>query len=503
MTPLLLLLIGCGGVQLIQPEEPPVQAAPEARAVPDAVPVQAVVGTSGSGASVVFDGNVDTAWEPQGAPAMEGLLVRFEESIDARRVEITPCSRAERFEVTDYVNGRVNNSGAAVDGATVLELPSGIGMRHWFMRIDAATGPACVAELVFSGEESMAFTAPTRMTATVEASSTLEPEQPYLVDFLFDGRLDFGWVEGADGDGIGEIVTVTLDESVQVAGLQLWNGYQRSPDHFARNARARRLRLSADGGPWTDLDLADASGMQTARLLVPLRGRELRLAIDSSYPGSQYTDLVVSELRFLGRDGPFGIEVSGQTARLRQQLRSLQEQPVAEVLDAPWTSLCDGDEVAASTFKLRSNHSFVWYETQDVTDPETEKTTSRDEVFDGAWVFDKVADGWSELRLYGRRNRTEESWKPYAPVESDEQVRVAGGRVRLARVASLDDSQLRAWLDQWQSGPLARQIACVAQPDPEADPVPLATVRESLVAADALIVTGAAMSDLLVPAKRD
>jgi hypothetical protein len=467
--------------------------------------VQAVVGTSGTDATAVLDGILTTAWVPEGDPAAEGLLVRFEDTAPVRSVQITPCAEAGVLNVTDYVNGRMNHSRARVDDVTTLELPGGVDVRTWFMRIDDASGSGCVAELMFTGDSPMAFSAPERRPGLVEASSTLEPEAPYLVDFLFDSRLDFGWVEGADGDGLGEMVTVTLEEPIQLAGIQVWNGYQRSPDHYARNARARRVRLSADGSPWTDLELRDVSGAQVASLLVPLRGKEIRLALESAWPGSQYSDLVLSELRFLGPDGPFSIQVEGEASRVRMLKRSLESKPLGTVLDTLWTSRCDGDAAVRSTFKLRSNNSFVWYEHRTVHDEETDETSERQEVFDGAWVLDGEKDDWTTIRLYGRRNRTEETWKPYASSATEEQVRVAGGRVRVARVSDLSSSAFEAWFTRWAQGPLLEQLACLAEADADADApmAPTPELKQALEAAGAVIVDGAAMSDLLVRRPRD
>ncbi|MFT4624120.1 MAG: hypothetical protein ACI8PZ_002779, partial [Myxococcota bacterium] len=357
-----LLAMACAGVDLVAPEPNLADDVEPAPAPVKAKAVQAIVGTSGSDPAVVLDGDLATGWTPEGDAMGEGLLVRFEGSAAVRRVEITPCSDSGVLEVSDYVNGRANASGLQVGGATTLELPAGIDVNTWFVRIDAATGSGCIAELAFGGDSPMAFKPPRRLPALVEASSTLEPEDAYLVEYLFDGRLDFGWVEGADGDGPGEIVTVTLQEAVVLDGIEIWNGYQRSADHFTRNARAKRVRLSTDGGPWTDLDLKDTGDAQRATLLVPMRGKELRVALDASYPGSQYSDLVLSELRFIDRKGPFSVEAGTEVPRVRANKRAQEGKPIADVMDRQLRSLCDGEEAARATFKLRSNNSFVWYE---------------------------------------------------------------------------------------------------------------------------------------------
>jgi hypothetical protein len=46
---------------------------------------------------------------------------------------------------------------------------------------------------------------------------------------------------------VGEWLTVTLSEPIELTAIELWNGHQRSQEHFRQNARASRLSLSVDG----------------------------------------------------------------------------------------------------------------------------------------------------------------------------------------------------------------------------------------------------------------
>ncbi len=87
---------------------------------------------------------------------------------------------------------------------------------------------------VIKGEQCSGFGA-----FTVCASSVLAPwrDVTYGPANMFDDRLDTAWVEGADGDGIGERFTVKFDTVTAINGVSLLNGYHKSNELFHKNGR--------------------------------------------------------------------------------------------------------------------------------------------------------------------------------------------------------------------------------------------------------------------------
>lgn len=71
---------------------------------------------------------------------------------------------------------------------------------------------------------------------------------------LFDGGKDSAWVEGVDGDGLGEQVWFTVDRGT--ADLILTNGFARNASLFQKNNRVKRLEATL----WA---AATVSGMAT------------------------------------------------------------------------------------------------------------------------------------------------------------------------------------------------------------------------------------------------
>ncbi len=487
LTSMLLQLLGCGGIELERPSAPSTTAQDAPTGAPDAIRLQALLLSSGTGAEAVLDGDPTTSWRPKGDPVAEGMLFRFEEPTPIRGVTLTACSGTPAFRVTDFVDGAPNHTEQTEQGGVptslAIEAPT---LTTWsFEVVEADADEICVSEIAFEGESPIELLLPRTLPGVVEASSTLEPEQAYHPDFLFDGRLDRGWVEGATGHGAGEIVTILLDRPIQLVGLELWNGYQRSPEHFDKNSRARRLRLSADGNPWTELDFSDEMGLQRATFTVPLRATEVRVALDAAFPGSSYEDLVLSELRLVDRDGPLTVDPQTTEIRERQLLRRLRGKPLADIVDTEWRSHCRAPGRMDSTLKIRSNHTFAQTSVE-VLGPGDERVPRRERL-EGTWTIEDLDGAWSTILLYGRR--TVSGPEPSGD-EAKESPRPTGGRVRVARVGDMDAPAFDKMLHTLR----ARQEG--EFPCPWDSQTPEQEVRDGLAGASAVLFDGRALSDI-------
>ena len=149
-----------------------------------------------------------------------------------------------------------------------------------------------------------------------EATSVLAPQgdNAYDVLQLYDGSARTAWVEGAEGDGVGERLTFEIlpngDDSseadgspVPLWGLELVNGYAKSEAAWAANGRIRELAMAINGEPVRILRLLDTSDIQTASLgegLLIGPGDVITLEIRSVYPGSRYQDTALSEFVWHG-----------------------------------------------------------------------------------------------------------------------------------------------------------------------------------------------------------
>jgi len=459
--------------------------------------LQALTPTSGANPSAVLDGDAKTGWVPVGDPRDEGLLFRFETPIRMNAIAVAPCANvvgsirleisADGNEVATIV-ARNHGKEEPLDHAP---LPGGEhGLRSVFLRIaepDPSRTRPCISEVAFlMGETRLALRPPRSVPGRVTASSTLAPVDAYHPSYLFDGRLDFGWVEGAKGLGEGEWVGVHLDRPAEMSALEIWNGYQRSEDHFRKNARARKVSLEADGKRVAVFPLKDAMGSQKLALPAPVQASDLKLVVEEATAGTRYPDLVISELRFWDSSGPFTVATQDAPEREAALKAEIGTGPLAKLVDRRLSAVCGAgrsSEDASRTLKLRTNHTFVGYDERAVGGGR------RKDVSDGVWVPTRAAGPWAEIELYGRRHRVETSWRAYEEAAARETDRIIGGRVELARLEDLGAAGFAALIAEWKKGPARLQAACVTD---------AAARFDELARRGGLVVRGPAFTDLLV-----
>ena len=93
-------------------------------------------------------------------------------------------------------------------------------------------------------------------------SSELDPVNPfedlgkYGGHNLFDRDPATAWVEGVDGDGIGESVTIEAGETLEEA-INRRNGYQKSQGTFEGNSRVKKLRVTLYAGFMLPMDMTE------------------------------------------------------------------------------------------------------------------------------------------------------------------------------------------------------------------------------------------------------
>ena len=153
----------------------------------------------------------------------------------------------------------------------------------------------------------------------VRASSTLQSDKDpgrYGPANLLDGRLDTAWCEGVDGDGVGQSITLDL-QNVAVSSVGLANGYVKSDGIYKGNNRIKTVKMV----------LLDENGERHEETVeLPQRefgqyipgaeasiidwlmdygdgyftGTSLTLTIEEVYPGNKYRDTCISEIYLLG-----------------------------------------------------------------------------------------------------------------------------------------------------------------------------------------------------------
>lgn len=117
------------------------------------------------------------------------------------------------------------------------------------------------------------------------------------------------WVEGVDGDGIGEYLTYKFrGGSPRVTQIIVVNGYVKNQNVFKENSRVKKLKVYKDNKPIAILELKDMMGEQVFEIGTLGDNREnapawsLKFEILEVYKGDKYDDTVISEIYFNGID---------------------------------------------------------------------------------------------------------------------------------------------------------------------------------------------------------
>lgn len=146
----------------------------------------------------------------------------------------------------------------------------------------------------------------------VSASSALEAqgECSYEAGNILDRDRKDAWVEGADGNGIGENVTITKSydigtdsegyDCIFFTDLCIVNGYARDEETFKNNGRVKTLKMYFNDEYVCDLELEDTMKPQyisLSGLHLSAQNKEestFRFEIADVYPGDKYEDTAIT-----------------------------------------------------------------------------------------------------------------------------------------------------------------------------------------------------------------
>ncbi len=441
--------------------------------------LQALVVTSGDHAQDMLDSNKKTGWQPSGDPDLEGALFRFEKPTRLGYVIVTPCSSSSDFGVIPFVNS-VRGKWSRVSGATkiVLSNPKKVSIRSLFLRLDNAKPGACIAQIDFYRDEDRLDVLPPReVDATIEVSSTLKPEAAYHKSYLFDQSVDYGWVEGVAGLGVGESIVIRFAQPHEISGIQIYNGYQRSRDHFLKNARVAKIKISADGSKTDVMAVSDKMGPSLLRWESGGKVKDITMEIAAAKPGTKYKDLVISELRLMDKKGFFTVKTNARQALVSALKKDTKGGPLASLLDRSLESYCRllsesaqiSEDAKLGDFglrklKLRSNYRFVYY-SQIAVDDEANIVS---ESIEGIWVpISKKEKGgkktgpWSRIRLYARKQHVgQDIDESYEVITGNTKTSIVGGTLKIAFIKSLGRKGFLDLLRKWDKSPAAFKGQC-------------------------------------------
>jgi len=384
----------------------------------------------------VFDGDSATYWATMpGAAPDEGLYFSFENPIDIEYMIVEAVPGNSDFEEIRYIQVYFNgNEGAARSpGSPVSTFRM---VKSVFVKVYETESmhsdeqgiryqrdvPVAISDIMITvmGDEGIAIPLTIlpiqEAGGRVEASSSLQPDEAYCPDFLFDSRPAFGWADGnVDDSGEGESLTFNFDESQHIEQIKIWNGYHRSRTHYDHNERAALISFGLEGETPTEYSLDDTMEPQIIYLEEPLDGSSFVMDFLEVYPGDVYKDLVISELRFYDGENWFVMDTGGNEDRKLELLQWAGECDAGAFIDRQiFADSSDVFNYDRQSLVIRSNGSFIIWK-------QDERHDSRERTYaDGNWQI--IND--STLRIFGRVHRLasyeQDSYDPYAGTWSDQ-----------------------------------------------------------------------------------
>ena len=137
--------------------------------------------------------------------------------------------------------------------------------------------------------------------SSMGASSFLhENENEHAAGDAFDEDDSTAWIEGVEGQGVGEDWYMRWNQTCLVKGIKIKAGYQKDEDTYYKNSRPKMISLdfSRGMGRQQKYVLDDVDGEQIIRFEKPEKFSEISIIIESVYEGSEYDNTCITEVEF-------------------------------------------------------------------------------------------------------------------------------------------------------------------------------------------------------------
>lgn len=375
----------------------------------------------------IFDGKSSTSWQSKkGAGSDEGIMLLFQNKIFIKKIAIEDFQGDGIANVNDLIlygddvpcgKGRMGESINLGDTYSALFIRFGKTDNTIEVKVEDEAKKGVVRkfsnshavgiqEIKMWDEDGKEYrlVLPRKVSAKITASSTLEQSLKYGVSNLFDNQKTTAWVEGVDGNGINEQLTFELNDKVNIDEVQIWNGYQRSPNVYQTNARLKGFSFGEVGGKAYEYTLRDDDAGQKIDLRVPLKN-SFSLKINSAYDGSKYQDMAISEILFFENGVPLQLNKGESVGKddLSQKAQGTNLELILDMRIANEMDYGPSGFYADRSIILRSDGTFSLYMTEKLY-PETEGGDSEtyETLANGTWEIQSAKASKSIIKLTGK-----------------------------------------------------------------------------------------------------
>ncbi|KXX69647.1 hypothetical protein [Flammeovirga sp. SJP92] len=366
-----------------------------------------------------FDGDTTTIWQTMdGIYENEGIMIYFPEPTYIYDIVLYDVDGKTTSRFEKYYDGRSAYWGTIDQKISSLFIKFTGSNQHKNGRYSFGVSEI---ELLDENENPYAINTPKLIKGQVKASSALTPEIAYSPNNLVDGQKENAWSEAVKGLGVGQKINFSLEEEVQVKQLKIWNGYQRSKEHFVANASMQSFTFGTKGGEKKSYTIKRKEGGQVIDLGTTFSGKEFELEITGADAGTKYQDLVISEILLQNGNSSVTVFTGEEEKRVKDNF-ALNHKILQRVLDK---RLNDSKEESVgenatiyrtSSLSLRSNNTFVLYDREEETrvvnynDSEDDEPYEEEEsnviseiIADGNWEIKSIEDDKVVIRIFGKK----------------------------------------------------------------------------------------------------
>lgn len=115
----------------------------------------------------------------------------------------------------------------------------------------------------------------------------------------FDGKDETSWQEGVDGYGIGEYLTAYFQGTHDIKYIALKLGNWRSDDYYYQNCRPKTFTIQVSDFT-AQITVPDEKKEFFVELNEEYPAEAIRITIDDVYPGYQWEDTCIAEVKIYG-----------------------------------------------------------------------------------------------------------------------------------------------------------------------------------------------------------
>jgi len=154
---------------------------------------------------------------------------------------------------------------------------------------------------------------PSRIYASSELDAVSKDKATYFAENVSDGKLETAWVEGADGLGIGESLTLLFPSEVEITYLDIYSGYMKTKYRYTINGKPTYIRIETCGemneselivlDPGDEDVAFEPDEIDGTRITFhePVKTDYLTITILDAVGGTKYEDVAISEIKVYGR----------------------------------------------------------------------------------------------------------------------------------------------------------------------------------------------------------